>query len=189
MDNNRIILGVTGASGVIMSIYVAEALKNLEAEIHLIVSDAARRTWKCEVDRPIEDLTKIADVVYDVNNMAAAVASGTFGTTGMIIMPCSMKTLAGITTGYADNLILRAADVCLKENRRVILCPREMPLSRLHLKNLNMAAELGCCIIPPMMSFYGGQTSMEDQINHVVGKILMQFGLEYEKFYRWNGKV
>ena len=184
----RLILGVSGASGVILSYYLAKALRAQDIELHMIVSDAARLTWELETRRPLADLTDLADELHEPQDMAAQIASGSFRTMGMIVAPCSMKTLAGIVTGYADNLLLRAADVCLKEGRRVVLCPREMPLGKLHLRNLSAAADLGCAIVPPMLSFYSGQNTVEDQINHVVGKILMQFDLEYENFRPWNGQ-
>ena len=184
----RLILGVSGASGVILSYYLARALRAQDVELHMIVSDAARLTWELETSRPLADLTELADVLYAPQGMAAQIASGSFRTMGMIVAPCSMKTLAGIVTGYADNLLLRAADVCLKEGRKVVLCPREMPLGKLHLRNLSTAADLGCAIVPPMLSFYSGQDTVEDQINHIVGKILMQFDLEYENFHPWTGR-
>ena len=106
----------------------------------------------------------------------------------MIVAPCSMKTLAGIVTGYTDNLLLRAADVCLKEGRKVVLCPREMPLGKIHLRNMSEAAELGCIIIPPMLSFYSGQESAQDMLDHIVGKILMQYDINYKQFHPWKGK-
>lgn len=184
----RLILGVSGASGVILSYHLAKALRAQDVELHLIVSDAARLTWELETKRPLTDLTEFADELHSPQNMAARIASGSFRTAGMIVAPCSMKTLAGIVTGYADNLLLRAADVCLKEGRKVVLCPREMPLSKLHLRNLSAAADLGCVIVPPMLSFYSGQSTTEDQIDHIIGKILMQFDLDYEKFRPWAGQ-
>ena len=184
----RIIVGVTGASGVEMSYYLLKALKSIEnCEVHLIVSDGGKLTWQLETDRPLDDLLSLADTVDDVKNLAASISSGSFQTDGMIIMPCSMKTLAGITTGYADNLIIRAADVCMKENRKVVLVPREMPFGKVHLRNLKEASDLGCVIVPPMLTFYNSAKTMEDQINHIVGKVLMQFGLNYDKFIPWHG--
>ena len=126
----------------------------------------AKKTWELECDIPLEDLISLADVVHEDKNLAAAVSSGSYVTDGMIIMPCSMKTLAGITAGYAENLMVRAADVCMKEGRKVVLVPREMPFSRLHLRNLK---------------------TLEDQINHIVGKVLMQFGITHDKFVPWTG--
>lgn len=184
----RLILGVSGASGVILSYYLAKALRVQPIELHMIVTDAARLTWALETSRPLAELAEFADELHNPQDMAAQIASGSFRTTGMIVAPCSMKTLAGIVTGYADNLLLRAADVCLKEGRKVVLCPREMPLSKLHLRNMSAAADLGCVIVPPMLSFYSGQSTVGDQIDHVVGKILMQFDLEYENFHPWTGQ-
>lgn len=185
----RIIVGVSGASGVEMSFYLLKALKSVkDCEIHLVVSQGAKLTWELECEKPIEELYAMADQVYDEKNLAAAISSGSFRTDGMIVMPCSMKTLAGITSGYADNLILRAADVCMKEGRKVVLVPREMPLSRLHLRNLKEAADFGCVIVPPVLTFYNAPKTVEDQINHIVGKILMQFGIAFEKFIPWTGE-
>ncbi|MBR1661838.1 MAG: UbiX family flavin prenyltransferase [Acidaminococcaceae bacterium] len=186
----RIIVGVTGASGVIMSYYLLQALKQIpDCEIHLVASKAAKATWRYETEMPFGALTSLADAVYGEEDLAAVIASGTFVTDGMIVLPCSMKTLAGIVCGYAENLLLRAADVCLKENRRVVLCPREMPLGKIHLHNMELAAQYGCTIIPPMLTFYNGAQSVEDQIHHVIGKILMQFGLAYDKMKPWqNGR-
>ena len=184
----RIIVGVTGASGVEISYYLLKALKRIENwEIHLIISDGGRKNWDLETDRSLNELLSLADIVHDAENLAASISSGSFTTNGMIIMPCSMKTLAGIVTGYADNLILRAADVCLKENRKVVLVPREMPLGKVHLRNLKEAADLGCVIVPPMLTFYNGPKTIEDQINHIVGKVLMQFGMDHDKFISWSG--
>lgn len=184
----KIIVAVTGATGVEMSYYLLRALKSVEGcEVHLIMSEGAKLTWGLESSIPIQGVYDLADVVYDERNLAAAVSSGSFVTDGMIIMPCSMKSLAGITAGYAQNLVVRAADVCMKEGRKVVLVPREMPLSRLHLRNLKEAADLGCVIVPPMLTFYNGPKTVEDQINHIVGKVLMQFGITYDKFKAWTG--
>lgn len=184
----RMIVAVTGASGAEMAYYMLKALKTAEGcEIHLIVSRAARVTWELESRIPIGELYGMADFVHDEHNLAASISSGSFVTDGMVVIPCSMKTLAGIVSGYAENLIQRAADVCLKEGRKVVLVPREMPLGRIHLRNMEQAAEYGCVIVPPMLTFYNGAITMEDQINHIVGKILLQFGIVYEKFISWKG--
>lgn len=185
----RLIVAVTGASGVEMSIRLLAALREIpDMEIFLIVSRGAATTWKYETDRPLSDLKAMADHVFEENDMAAIIASGSFVTNGMIIMPCSMKTLAGIVSGYADNLIQRAADVCIKEGRKVVLVPREMPLSRIHLRNMSAAADLGCVIVPPMLTFYSGQKTLEDEIDHIAGKILLQFGLKSPFFHAWKEK-
>lgn len=183
----RLIVGISGASGVIMGYQLLQTIRRCtDAEVHLVVSSSAERTWALETDKPISALYELADVVYDPHDMAAAISSGSFVTDGMIVLPCSMKTLAGVVSGYADNLLLRAADVCLKEGRRLVLCPREMPLSRVHLRNLKEAADVGCSIVPPMLTFYNRPVSLEEQIDHVVGKILMQFGIVPDSFKPWE---
>jgi len=184
----RITVGVSGATGVQMSYYLLKALRSIGGiEIHLIVSHGAKRTWELECNTPIERLYELADFIHDEKNMSASVSSGSFVTDGMIIMPCSMKTLAGVAAGYAENLIIRAADVCLKENRKVILVPREMPFGRIHLRNMLEASNMGCQIIVPVLTFYNGAKTMDEQINHIVGKILLQFGFTYDKFVPWEG--
>ncbi len=184
----RFIVGVSGASGVIMSRYLLRALKEQpNTEVHLVVSEAAKRTWALETDIPLEELYAVADFCHDNHQMAACIASGSFLTEGMIVIPCSMKTLSAIATGYAENLIGRAADVCLKEGRKVVLVPREMPLGKIHVQNMKTAADLGCALVPPMLTFYNGPHSLDDQIHHVIGKILMQFGLAHQRFMPWTG--
>ena len=185
----RLIVAVTGASGVEMSYYLLRCLREKDnIEIHLIVTEGAKITWEYESKRSLSDLSDLADYVHDEKNLAAAISSGSFLTDGMIIMPCSMKTLAGIVSGYADNLVQRAADVCLKENRKLVLVPREMPLSKVHLRNLSEAADLGCSIIPPVLTFYNDPQTIEDMVIHVVGKVLMQFGVEIKSFKTWHGE-
>ncbi len=189
-QKHRIIVGISGASGVVMGYRLLQALGAHEnIERHLIVTENARLTWDFEVELPFSSLNEEAECVHAATNMAAPVASGSFLTDGMIVIPCSMKSLAGIVHGYADNLLLRAADVCLKENRRLVLVPRETPLSRIHLDNLARAAELGCAIMPPVLTFYRGEMTMEQQIDHILGKILMQFGFAHSPFLQWEGKI
>lgn len=183
----KIIVAVTGATGVEMSYYLLQSLRAAKCQTYLIVSRGAALTWKQEGSRPLEELFELADHVYAEEEMTAPIASGSFCTDGMIVMPCSMKTLAGIVTGYGENLILRSADVCLKEGRRVVLVPRETPLSRIHLRNMKEAAELGCMLVPPMLTFYHGAGTVEDQIWHIVGKVLMPFGIPCEHFHPWEG--
>lgn len=183
----RIIVGVSGASGVEMSLTLLKALHHAGCEIFLVLSKAAGLTWSLETVTPIEELFRFADHVYEEDDMSAAIASGSCVTDGMIVMPCSMKTLAGIVSGYAENLLLRAADVCLKENRRLVLVPREMPLGQIHLRNMLSASELGCTIIPPMLTFYNGADSLQEQIDHITGKVLLQFGITPENFRPWKG--
>ena len=183
----RIIIGISGASGVIMGKKLMETIKaETDWEIHLVVSDSAVHTWELECSEDIETLYSLADVSYDPYDMAAAISSGSFVTGGMIVLPCSMKTLAGIVSGYTDNLLLRAADVCMKEGRKLVLCPRETPLGKVHLRNLHEASQLGCTIVPPVLTFYSGAETLDEQINHVIGKILLQFGLVPKNFRQWE---
>ncbi len=185
----RIIIGISGASGAVMGYGVLKALRAAAVETHLVVTEAAARTLACETSLRLEDLTALASFTYDPRDMAASIASGSFYTDGMIVMPCSMKTLAGIVSGYADNLLLRAADVCLKEGRKVVLVPRETPLSLVHLRNLTAAVEVGCAIVPPMLTFYGDGDTVEKQVAHIIGKVLAQFGIPFEGGMRWNGSA
>lgn len=167
----RMIVGVSGATGVEMSYYLVRALKDMgNCEIHLILSEGAKVTWDLESSVPLEELTELADFIYDEKDLAAAVSSGSFVTDGMVILPCSMKTLAGISVGYAENLLIRAADVCLKEGRKVVLVPREMPFGKIHIENLKKASDLGCVIVPPVLTFYNNPRTLEDQIHHIIGK-------------------
>ena len=183
----RIIVGVSGASGVMMSKKLIETLKaETDCEIHLVVTDSAAQTWALECGCDVSELYDLADVNYESYDMAANISSGSFVTDGMIVLPCSMKTLAGIVSGYTDNLLLRAADVCIKEGRKLILCPRETPLSKIHLRNMYDASNLGCTIIPPMLTFYSGATNIDEQVNHIVGKILLQFGIVPKRFKQWK---
>lgn len=185
----RIIVGITGASGVILGYHLLKALKAYpRCETHLIITDGAKRTFKMETHLNISEVEALADVVHDNSNLGASIASGSFKTDGMIVIPCSMKTLSGIATGYTENLLIRAADVCLKENRRIVLVPREMPFGKVHIKNLKEASDLGCVILPPVLTFYNSAETIEEQINHIIGKILMQFGLDYENFVVWKGE-
>lgn len=184
----RIIVGISGATGVIMGYKLLQILKNVpDCEVHLILTEGAIRNFELETDINIDDIKALAHYCHDNNNLAATVASGSFKTEGMIILPCSMKSLSGIAHGYADNLLVRAVDVCLKENRKVVIAPREMPLGKIHLRNLSIAADLGCSIIPPMLTFYNAPDNLNDQIYHIIGKILMQFGLNFKEFKAWQG--
>ncbi len=185
----RLIIGISGASGVIMGYELLQALRKFPTvETHLVVTEGAVLNFRYEADLSVADVAAMADVVHDNRNLAASISSGSFQIDGMIVVPCSMKTLAGIASGFAENLLLRAADVCLKEGRKVVLVPREMPMSRIHLRNLKEAADSGCVIVPPMLTFYNQANTLEKQVQHVIGKILRQFGLESEAFVPWEGK-
>jgi polyprenyl P-hydroxybenzoate/phenylacrylic acid decarboxylase-like protein len=184
----RLVVGVTGSSGPHFGIAVLEALRDLDVETHLILSRAARTTIEIETGRSWRDVEALADVVHAPNNLAAAVASGSFRTRGMVIVPCSMKTLAAVANGYEDGLLARAAAVTLKEGRRLVLVPRETPLALPHLRNLVSAAESGAVILPPMPGFYHRPESIDDLIRHIAGKVLDQFDLEHDLFRRWQGR-
>jgi 4-hydroxy-3-polyprenylbenzoate decarboxylase len=184
----RIIVGVSGASGTILAEYLLRALRHHpEVETHLVMTQGALRTLELESSLSKGEFLKLADKVHPVGDMSANIASGSFITAGMVVIPCSMKTLAGIVHGYSDNLLLRAADVCLKERRTLILATRETPLSSLHLENMLKASQYGAMIIPPMLTFYHHPQTVEDLIHHLIGKILMQFGLDDAEFRAWQG--
>lgn len=184
----QLIIGISGASGVIMGYEMLKVLRQVpDCEIHLVYTEGASRNFIYETSIDIVNLEKLADFVYDNKNLAASISSGSFKTDGMIIIPCSMKTVAGIVAGYADNLLLRAADVCLKEGRRVVLVPRELPLSSIHLRNLKELADYGCIIVPPMLTFYNNSDTVDKQVQHVIGKVLMQFGIQHKQFIAWKG--
>ena len=184
----RIIVGISGASGVVMGYSLLQALKaHPGCETHLVITNGAKITWEQESSIPLETLLHAADFHHADEDLTAVIASGSFETAGMVVLPCSMKTLSAVASGYATGLLVRAADVCLKEGRKVVLCPREMPLGKIHLKNMLQAADLGCSIIPPMLTFYNNATSVAEQVDHVVGKILMQFGLRHGAFRPWQG--
>ena len=184
----RLIVGISGASGVILGYEMLKALKLLpDCEVHLVVTEGAVKNFECETDLTVQDVCALADVVHSNKNMAASISSGSFKTDGMIVIPCSMKTVAGIAAGYADNLLLRSADVCLKEGRKVVIVPREMPLSRLHLRNIKEAADYGCVVVPPMLTFYNCPENIGDIADHVLGKALMQFDIIPPGFRPWGG--
>ncbi len=184
----RLVIGISGASGVYLGYRLLQILKNCaDVEVHLVITEGAIKNFALETTLNIDEVLKLADFSYSNNNLGALIASGSFRTDGMIVIPCSMKTLAGIVHGYAENLLLRSVDVCLKEHRKVILVPREMPLGKIHLQNLLKASELDCTVIPPLLTFYNQNIAIEQQIDHIVGKILMQFNLNYERFTPWKG--
>lgn len=184
----RIVVGMTGATGVQLGIAVLRALSAAEGvETHLVMSEGAKVVLERECDETYDEVAAMADVVYDNQNLAAAISSGSFRTDGMIVAPCSMKSLSAIANAYDEDLVVRAADVCMKEGRRVVLLPREMPMNRAHCRNLLRCAEDGYTILPPMLTFYNGCETTAQQVEHVVGKTLMQFGIDYELFRPWKG--
>ncbi|TCL56257.1 polyprenyl P-hydroxybenzoate/phenylacrylic acid decarboxylase-like protein [Kineothrix alysoides] len=185
----RIVIGMSGASGAPLTIELLKQLQKYKEslEVHLIVTKGAEMTLSQETGATLDELGHLATVVHDNRNVGAGPASGSFQTIGMIVIPCSVKTLAGIVSGYSDNLLLRAADVTLKERRSLVLVVRECPLGTIHLRNMLEASRLGAVVIPPVLSYYNHPETVEDCNRHVIGKVLDQFGLEGEGYKRWAG--
>ncbi len=183
----RIIVGITGATGVIYGIRLLEALKSAEVETHLILSDAGKKNILIETDYRIGDVEKLASQVHDVENLASSISSGSFKTDGMVIVPCTVKTLSGVAHSYNDNLIVRAADVVLKERRRLILVVRETPLHKGHLELMSRVADLGGIILPPIPAFYHSPRTIDDLLDHTTGKILDLLEIENSLYARWKG--
>jgi len=183
----RIVLGISGASGVIYGIRTLTLLKELGCETHLILSEAGKVNIEIETSHTVESVTALADYVYDNTNLAAALASGSFLTDGMIVAPCTIKTLSGIANSFTANLLVRAADVTLKEKRKLVLMIRETPLHLGHLRLMTLAAEMGAHILPPIPSFYHQPKTIEDIIDQTVGKIFDYLGLAHDLFRRWDG--
>jgi len=184
--NIKIIVGITGSSGVIYGIKLLYFLKKSEIETHIVLSKWAEKNIEIETDESIVEVKKLASFEYRENDMAASISSGSFKTDGMIIIPCSMKTLASIANGYDDNLISRAASVTIKENRKLVIVPRETPLSQIHLSNMLKLAKIGVTILPAMPGFYHRPKTINDLILHIVGKTLDQFEINNEVFKRWK---
>jgi 4-hydroxy-3-polyprenylbenzoate decarboxylase len=185
----RFAIGITGASGVIYGVRLLEALRRTEGvETHLVLTDGAKKTLGFETDLTPEDVEALAHRVHRVDDLGAPLASGSFPVEAMAVVPCSMKTLSSIARSYGDNLLTRAADVTLKEGRTLVLCPRETPLHKGHLKLLWEAADLGARIVPPMVAFYPRPRTVEEIVDQTVGKILDQLGVEHALFRRWEGK-
>jgi len=182
-----LIVAITGASGVIYGKRLLEVLRERKVETHLLVSKAAEKVIKHELETTKEELEKLASYAYDDEDLTTPIVSGSFKTDGMIIIPCSMKTLAGIAHGYSENLILRAADVTLKEKRKLILVPRETPLNVVHLRNMLDLASQGVSIVPAMPAYYHKPEKIEDLVDFVVGKVLNLLGIEHKLFESWSG--
>jgi 4-hydroxy-3-polyprenylbenzoate decarboxylase len=181
------VIGISGASGAQIAVELLKAMKSHQNwETHLIVSPSAEITLQQETVYTVNEVMELADRVYDYRNIAASVSSGSFKTEGMVIIPCSMKTLAGIACGYSDNLLLRAADVTLKEKRKLVLGVRETPLNVIHIRNMLTASEAGATILPLMLTYYNKPKNIIDMTRHIVGKILDTFNLDYSKFSRWG---
>jgi 4-hydroxy-3-polyprenylbenzoate decarboxylase len=182
----RIIIGISGTSGVILGIRMLEFLKETNYETHLILTETSKKIIEYETCYKVKGIEKFASKVYDNDDLFAPIASGSFQTEGMIIIPCSMKTLAGIANGYSENLLLRAADVCLKERRKLILVTRETPLSLIHLENMAKVTKAGGIVLPPVLTLYSKPETIEKLIDHIIGKVLDSLGIENRLYKRWG---
>ena len=184
----RLIVALSGSSGLPYGIRLLEVLRKLGTEeVHLILTDAAKLNISVETDWRVKDVEALADVVHNVMNISASIASGSFRTEGMIVAPCSIRTLSAITHSFADNLLVRAADVTLKERRRLVVMPREAPLHTGHCKLLYDASRLGVIVFPPMPTFYGRPRSIDDMVNTTIGRVLDLFGIDSGLVKRWTG--
>lgn len=184
----EIVVAITGSTGTIYAIKLLEALKNIEnVNTHLIMSKWAKKNLQIETDYSLDYVENLSTYVYDYNELDAKISSGSFITDGMVVLPCSMKTLSSISNGFDDNLISRSAGVMIKEGKKLILCPRETPLSPIHLENMLKLSRIGVRIVPPMPAFYNKPQSINDIIDHHVMKVLDQFGIIYDKAKRWDG--
>ncbi|CDH05846.1 3-octaprenyl-4-hydroxybenzoate carboxy-lyase [Xenorhabdus bovienii str. oregonense] len=186
----KLIVGLTGASGAIYGVRLLQVLQSVEGiETHLVISQSARQTLALETDYTLRDVQALADVVHDNRDIAASISSGSFKTLGMVILPCSIKTLSGIVHSYTDGLITRAADVVLKEGRKLVLSVRETPLHLGHLRLMTQAAEIGAVIMPPVPAFYHRPDHIQDIIDQTVNRVLDQFDIELPQdlFNRWQG--
>jgi len=182
----RLIIGITGSTGVIYGIRMLEVLKDTGVETHLIMSEWAEKCISMETKYSVEQVKSLATTISDEKNMAASISSGTHKTDGMIVIPCSMKSLSSIANGYDETLVARAAGVTLKESRKLILVARETPLTAINLENMLKLAQLGVIIMPPVTEFYTNPTSIDAMIDHIVGKCLDQFDIEHNLFTRWG---
>lgn len=183
----RLVVGITGASGAIFGIRTLEALRMLGVETHLILSRWARTTIAAETNYSLSQVEQLASFFHNQENQAAPISSGSFRTAGMIIAPCSMKTVAAIRHGFGDSLMTRSADVVLKERRKLVLLARESPFSEIHLENMLALTRMGAVILPPVPAFYNQPQSLDDLVHHIVGRALDQFGLEMPGMHRWTG--
>jgi len=183
----RLIVAISGASGAIYGIRALQILRKLGVETHLVVTKAALETIRLETDYRGADVERLATETHGIDDITSKISSGSFRTDGMAVIPCSMKTLAGIATGYSDNLLLRAADVTLKERRPLVLVVRETPLSLIHIENMATVTRAGAIVLPAMPAFYGRPTSVDDLVDQVVGKALDALGVDHDLSRRWNG--
>ncbi|MBW1768709.1 MAG: UbiX family flavin prenyltransferase [Deltaproteobacteria bacterium] len=185
--SKRIVIGISGASGVIYGVTMLRLLQGKGFEIHLIISEAGKKNIEIETGLSVNDVMAMAKYTYDNSDVGAAVASGSFLTEGMVVIPCTVKSLSGIANSYTENLLIRAADVTLKEKRKLVLVVRETPLHKGHLRLMTAAADLGAHILPPIPSFYHKPETIEDIIHQTIGKIFDYLGIPHELFRRWDG--
>jgi len=184
----RLVVGITGASGAILGIRLLEVLKPTTIETHLVLSDSARLTIQQETGQQIEDVLSLAHTHYDIHDVGASIASGSFMTIGMVVIPCSIKTLSAVANSYTDDLIVRAADVTLKEGRPLVLIVRETPYHRGHLRLMDEAAQAGAVIFPPIPAFYIRPKTVDDLINNTVGRVLGRLGIHNDLYQEWHGQ-
>jgi 4-hydroxy-3-polyprenylbenzoate decarboxylase len=185
---SRLIVGISGASGAILGIRLLETLKSTPIETHLVLSESAPLTIHQETDWHVEDVLTLAKVTYDFHDIGAAIASGSFSTLGMVIIPCSIKTLSAVANSYTDDLLSRAADVSLKEGRPLVLVVRETPYHPGHLRLMSNAAQAGAVIFPPVPAFYIHPASVDDIINNTVGRVLARMGIKTDLYHEWKGQ-
>jgi 4-hydroxy-3-polyprenylbenzoate decarboxylase len=185
-DRPRLIVGISGASGVIYGVRLLQALKELPVETLLVMTRTAEVALAHETDFKVEDVRRLADVAFRIDDLAAAISSGSYRTTGMIVAPCSMRSLGEIANGITSNLLTRAADVVIKERRRLVLVARETPLHAIHLRNMTTLAEMGAIIAPPVPAFYNRPRTLDDVIDHTIGRVLDLFDLDTGKVKRWS---
>jgi 4-hydroxy-3-polyprenylbenzoate decarboxylase len=185
----RLIVGMTGATGAILGIRLLEALKSCNVESHLVISKWAQRTIEHETPYTFKQVCDLASVFHNSANMGASISSGSFLTEGMVVIPCSMRTLGAIAHGYGEHLVHRAADVVIKERRKLVLIARESRLSEVHIENMLKLSRMGAAIVPPMPAFYNNPKSIDDIVNHVVARALDQFGISASFAKRWDGQM
>lgn len=184
----KITVGVSGASGIVYAVRLLEVLYNLKIETHLVLSEWAERNLAYETDKCLAEVKALASVVYGNQELDAPISSGSFPINGMVVIPCSMKSLSAIAHGYSDSLLVRAADVMLKERKKLVLVPRETPLSMIHLNNMLTATQAGAVIMPPMPAFYNRPQTINDIVNHTVARVLDHFEINNGLIKRWGSK-
>jgi polyprenyl P-hydroxybenzoate/phenylacrylic acid decarboxylase-like protein len=186
--SRRLVVGMSGSSAPQLGRAFLRATRPLEqVETHLVLSRGARRSIELELRTDPAEVEKLADVVYDAADLGASISSGSFLTMGMVVIPCSMRTLGAVASGNSDNLLTRAADVALKERRPLVLVTRETPLSYIHIRNMETVTLAGATVLPPVPAFYHQPSTIDDLLGHICGKVLDQFGLEHDLYRRWSG--